>query len=38
METAYIKSPIGNLKITDDDGKIIRLDFCDEFIDTSITN
>lgn len=38
METAYIKSPIGNLKITDDDGEIIRLDFCDEFIDTSITN
>ncbi len=35
---AYIKSPIGNLKITDDDGEIIRLDFCDEFIDTSITN
>ncbi|TWO28663.1 methylated-DNA--[protein]-cysteine S-methyltransferase [Campylobacter hyointestinalis] len=38
MEMAYIKSPIGNLKITDDDGEIIRLDFCDEFIDTSITN
>lgn len=38
METAYIKSPIGNLKITDDGGEIIRLDFCDEFIDTSITN
>lgn len=38
METAYIKSPIGNLKATDDGGEIIRLDFCDEFIDTSITN
>ncbi|AGZ81840.2 methylated-DNA--[protein]-cysteine S-methyltransferase [Campylobacter fetus] len=38
MKIAYMKTPIGNLKISCYDGKIINIDFCDEFINLEIND
>lgn len=35
MKIAYLKSLVGNLKISSSNGKICSIDFCDEFVKTS---
>ncbi|EGK8207037.1 methylated-DNA--[protein]-cysteine S-methyltransferase, partial [Campylobacter fetus] len=35
---AYMKTPVGNLKISCHDGKIINIDFCDEFLDLEVND
>ncbi|HIH2286376.1 TPA: methylated-DNA--[protein]-cysteine S-methyltransferase [Campylobacter fetus] len=38
MKIAYMKTPVGNLKISCHDGKITNIDFCDEFLDLEVND